>query len=357
MHNKDHPPPQFERPFDPLTTKLTGRFETSKAALSTKELFAALESVQGTSREWIYEQYDQRVGTQTVRDCSWSVGVVKLPSHRGLAIALGGRPHMMRLESRLGGFDAAFEPSLQLAAKGFESIAATDCLNYGNPEEKQIMAEFVHSLAGLNDACKSLKMPIISGNVSFYNQTEGQNITSTPSVGVVGLKDSIHTPSQNFEAVGAPVFLVSQAQVKTQGLWSDLLNQNESGQGENWKPELWISFLNQIRELAQLPEVECTRVVGKFGLGYTLAKMIQPEIGFEASSEQDWKNEILYQVIFVLKKGSDQNAFEAKIINAQIEKIGMTTKGTFKISDITESCDSVINTYRTGWEKHFEELF
>ncbi|MGE3973794.1 MAG: phosphoribosylformylglycinamidine synthase subunit PurL [Bdellovibrionales bacterium] len=358
--------PQFQRPFHDPASKIKDDFKpqiSARNSLKTDALMEVLQSPQGTSRRWVWEQYDQRVGTQTVRDCSSSVGVIRLPSGRGLGIVLGGRPHMMRLESRLGGFDSVFEPSLQLASLGFEPIAATDCLNYGSPEDPQIMGEFVHSLNGLNDACKSLNIPIISGNVSFYNQTEGQNITSTPSVGIVGLKDDIHIPKQNFATEGASVYVVSLPQVKTTGLWSDLRHQVESGSGRSWEVQPWISFLNEVRELSQSSGVEATHVVGKLGLAYTLAKMVNKDLGFEATSNtQDWEEEVLYQVIFVLEKGIDENAWLKQVTQAKAEKIGHTVREKFKILSekdaivIDTDCKSIQNAYESGWEKYFEEL-
>ena len=131
-----------------------------------------MASVQGTSREWIYRQYDQRVGVKTVRDCSDSVAVLRLPSGRGLGLVLGCRPHVMRMDAEIGGFDdAAFYPALELSAKGFEPLALTDCLNFGNPEKPAIMSEFVASVEALASAAKVLDAPVISGNVSFYNET------------------------------------------------------------------------------------------------------------------------------------------------------------------------------------------
>jgi phosphoribosylformylglycinamidine synthase II len=348
--------PQFERPYDTPPTKLSQEYEKKSTPVTAQELSSALRSSQGTSRAWVYEQYDQRVGTQTVRDCSSSVGVVKLPSGRGLGIVLGGRPHMLRIDSRLGGFDAAYEPSLQLASLGFEAIAASDCLNYGSPEDKQIMGEFVHSLKGLSDACMALKTPIISGNVSFYNQTEGQNITSTPAVGVVGLKDHIEMPSQSFETSGASVYLVSCEQVQTTGLWADLEGKPEFASGENWESTKWISFLSQVRTLSQHPSVAATRVVGKFGLAYTLARMSSESVGFRSLKEQDWKNEILYQVVFVLKPGADEKSWIQSSKAFLTEKIGETTDGVFELSGESFSLHNLMESYNHGWEKHFETL-
>src|SRR6202000_2540392 len=141
------------------------------------ELQRIMTSPQGGSRDWIYHQYDQRVGGRTMRDATESVSVVRLKSDRALAIVLGCRPQLMRMDARIGATDAIFMPALEMAAKGFEPLAVTDCLNYGNPEKPNIMSEFVASVEGISRACEAIDAPVISGNVSFYNETLGQNIT------------------------------------------------------------------------------------------------------------------------------------------------------------------------------------
>ena len=92
----------------------------------------------------------------------------------------------MRMDAQIGGIDSVAYPSLELAAKGFMPLAVTDCLNFGNPENPEIMSEFVASVEGMSAQCQELETPIISGNVSFYNETLNTNITSTPSTGIRG---------------------------------------------------------------------------------------------------------------------------------------------------------------------------
>src|SRR5690606_13729317 len=127
-----------------------------------------LENENGVSKKWIYSQYDQRVGGQTAMDCSNSIGVVRLEqSQRSLGLSLGCRPYLMRLDTRIGAADSVLHPSLKLAVKGFKPLAVTDCLNFGNPENSEIMSQFVTSVETISEACRTLDTPVISGNVSF----------------------------------------------------------------------------------------------------------------------------------------------------------------------------------------------
>jgi phosphoribosylformylglycinamidine synthase len=205
------------------------------------------------------------------------VGVARLPgSGRALGTALGCRPYLMRFDARVGGFDAVAYPALQLACKGFEPLAVTDCLNFGNPEKERTMTEFVASLAGMNAACEALRAPIISGNVSFYNETMGKNVTSTPSTGLIGLRHGVEgMPSSEFVAPGEGIFLLRSAQVTCGGAMHELLSGDGSpcsGRGEP-SPVALAEFVGALTALGASGLVTAARAVGKFGLGYALARM------------------------------------------------------------------------------------
>ena len=136
-------------------------------------LLQFLGSLEGRSRKCLYERYDQRVGAKTVRDCRSPFGAIRLPkSGRLLAVALGCRSRIMERDTEQGALDAVFEPALQLSLRGFEPQALTDCLNFGNPENPYVMGQFALAVESLAAACKALDIPVVSGNVSFYNESK-----------------------------------------------------------------------------------------------------------------------------------------------------------------------------------------
>ncbi len=148
-----------------------------------------------SSKAPIYEQYDQRVGTLTVKDASQDVAVVRLPaSGRALGMALGARVSVLARDVELGALDAVFYPSLRLALKGIRALAVTDCLNFGNPEKPEIMGQFAESVDSIIRACDILGLSVISGNVSFYNETMGKNVVPTPATGLVGVGSKLTGP-------------------------------------------------------------------------------------------------------------------------------------------------------------------
>jgi phosphoribosylformylglycinamidine synthase II len=149
------------------------------------------------SRGWIYRRYDHLVGSRTVRRPGLDAAVLRLrPGYRGLAVTLDGTSRLGRLSPWTGGALAVLEAARNVACTGAEPIGFTDCLNFGNPEKGEIAWELAESIEGMAQACEAVCVPIVSGNVSLYNETDGRAIDPTPVVGCVGLLEDVrHVPS------------------------------------------------------------------------------------------------------------------------------------------------------------------
>jgi phosphoribosylformylglycinamidine synthase len=146
-----------------------------------------LASPRHRSRRWIFEQYDHLVGSRTVRRPGLDAAVLRLrPSLRGLAVSLDGPPPGERDPFRCGAV-AVLEAARNVACAGGEPLALTDCLNFGNPEKPEIAWELEQAIEGIASGAEALRVPIVSGNVSLYNETNGRAIPPTPVVGCVGL--------------------------------------------------------------------------------------------------------------------------------------------------------------------------
>jgi phosphoribosylformylglycinamidine synthase subunit PurL len=153
-----------------------------------QELLDLLAAPNVRSREPIYRQYDHLVGSRTVRRPGLDAAVVRLrPSVRGLAVSLDGAGRLATLDPRAGGALAVFEAARNVACSGGRPLAITDCLNFGNPEKAQVAWELTEIIEGMALACEALGIPVVSGNVSLYNETDGSAIWPTPVVGCVGL--------------------------------------------------------------------------------------------------------------------------------------------------------------------------
>jgi phosphoribosylformylglycinamidine synthase len=140
------------------------------------------------SRAWVYQQYDSQVMADTVRTPGLGAGVVRVHgTDKLLAFTSDVTPRYVKANPVEGGKQAVAEAFRNLVAVGATPLATTDNLNFGNPEKPEIMGQFVGAIQGIGAACKALDMPIVSGNVSLYNETDGQAILPTPSIGAVGL--------------------------------------------------------------------------------------------------------------------------------------------------------------------------
>ena len=139
------------------------------------------------SRAFVTRRYDQLVQSRTVRRPGLDAAVLRLrPSYRGLALTLDGTGRIGSLDPFTGGAAAILEAARNVACAGGEPLGFTDCLNFGNPEKPEIGWELAESIEGMAQACEALSLPIVSGNVSLYNDTDGRSIHPTPVVGCVG---------------------------------------------------------------------------------------------------------------------------------------------------------------------------
>jgi phosphoribosylformylglycinamidine synthase subunit PurL len=159
-----------------------------------RALLDLLASPNIRSRAWIYRRYDHLVGSRTVRRPGLDAAVLRLlPSYRGLAISLDASGRIARLDPNTGGALAVLEAARNVACTGGEPLAITDCLNFGNPEKPDIAWELAEAIEGMAAACEALGIPVVSGNVSLYNETDGRAIHPTPAVGCVGLVPDVRT--------------------------------------------------------------------------------------------------------------------------------------------------------------------
>jgi phosphoribosylformylglycinamidine synthase len=159
----------------------------------TAELRRLLASSNICSKRWVHEQYDSMVQVNTVEGPgSGDAGVLRVKgTRRALAMALDGNGRWCYLDPRLGAMHAVAESARNVAASGATPVAATNCLNFGNPEKPEIMWQFAQAIDGMTKACEELEIPITGGNVSFYNETLGEAIYPTPVLGVVGVLEDV----------------------------------------------------------------------------------------------------------------------------------------------------------------------
>jgi phosphoribosylformylglycinamidine synthase subunit PurL len=143
-------------------------------------------------KSWIWTQYDHMVGTNTVERPGGDAALVRVKGTRkALALKSDVNPFFCALDPYRGGALAVAEAARSIACVGARPLAVTDCLNFGNPEKPEVMGQFEAVVRGISDACRALEIAVVSGNVSFYNETDGRAIPPTPTVGMVGLLEDV----------------------------------------------------------------------------------------------------------------------------------------------------------------------
>lgn len=162
------------------------------------------------SKEWVYRQYDHTVRTSTVTGPGADAAVLLLKgTPMGLAMTCDVNPVYCHLDPRRGGAQAVAEAVRNLACVGAEPVGLTDCLNFGSPEIPEVMWAFRECVRGMAEACRALEVPVVSGNVSLYNTTEGRSIHPTPTVAMVGLVPDLgNLPEGGFSRAGDRVLLL-----------------------------------------------------------------------------------------------------------------------------------------------------
>jgi phosphoribosylformylglycinamidine synthase subunit PurL len=181
----------------------------------TADLKKLLASANVCSKRWVHEQYDTMVQTNTVLGPGGEAGVMRIKGtgsaghERGLAMALDGNGRWAYLNPRLGAMHAVAEAARKVACTGAKPVAATNCLNFGNPEKPEIMAQLSAAIDGIAEACTALSTPITGGNVSLYNETRGEGIYPTPVLGIVGILDDVaKAVPASFQSAGDAILLL-----------------------------------------------------------------------------------------------------------------------------------------------------
>jgi phosphoribosylformylglycinamidine synthase II len=220
--------PRYERPterpawldplasFDPLGLPEPADYEEALTVLLASPTIA--------SKEWAYRQYDQQVGINTLVLPGSDAAVLRVKgTARGLAVATDGNGRHVFLDPRRGAAMAVCEAARNVACAGGRPAGLTDCLNFGSPERPEILWQFAEAVDGIAEACRALALPVVGGNVSFYNETSGRPVLPTPIVGVVGiLEDAGRATTQWFKGPGHRIALLGPDAVSLGGseyLW------------------------------------------------------------------------------------------------------------------------------------------
>ena len=201
--------PEYDRPWSegPPVEELKDVVEIN----AIDGLKALISSANYSSKSWIYEQYDSQVMADTIERPGFGAGIVRVHgTKKSIAFTSDVTPRYVRANPFEGGKQAVAEAFRNLISVGARPLASTDNLNFGNPEKPEVMGQFVQAVKGISDAVRELNMPIVSGNVSLYNETDGVSINPTPTIGAIGLIGAAETPINGKAYEGNMAVLVGE---------------------------------------------------------------------------------------------------------------------------------------------------
>ena len=213
--------PEYDRPYRPEELQpVLSTAQLEKDIPLAEALQKMLSSADLSSRRWIYEQYDSDVMADTITGPGGNAAMVRIHNtDKGLAVCTDCTPRYVEADPFEGGKQAVCEAYRNISATGAKPLAVTNNLNFGNPEKQDIMAQIVGSVTGMGKACKALDTPVVSGNVSLYNETDGMAIQPCPVIGMIGIIDDWRCAiGAGLQEPGQALYVVGQSE-KTNDGW------------------------------------------------------------------------------------------------------------------------------------------
>src|SRR5574341_599592 len=237
-------------------------------------LLAVLASPTVASKAWVYRQYDHMVGTNTIVLPGSDAAVVRIKgTETALAISVDGNSRYCMLNPYVGGMIAVAEACRNVVCSGARPLGATDCLNFGNPERSDVMWQFALVIDGMAEACRAFGVPVVSGNVSFYNETRGIGIYPTPIIGVVGKAPAARVTTQAFQGAGRAIILLGETKDELGGSeYLAVVHHREQGLPPELILDAELALYRCLLELTGASLVESAHDCSEGGLAVALAE-------------------------------------------------------------------------------------
>ncbi len=327
-----------------------------------EKLLASLEIV---DKAWVYDQYDSMVQTNTIkRPGSLDASVIRIKENgRALAMSSDCNPRYCYIDPFKGAALAVVESGRNVAMSGARPLAITDCLNFGNPENPEVMWQFAQCCEGIKEACKELETPVVSGNVSLYNETNGVSVYPTPAIAMVGLNDDARNVlTSSFKKAGNLLLLVG----KTKGAFGGSLYIKElygetcgTLEGIDYTAEarLW-EFVIKANKKGLL---QSAKDLSMGGIAIALAKMAAlSNKGVKAEIALDDPRWIFDEtqsraIIEVAPEDAQKVAATARDLGLHIESLGEVTDEGFRLNDVSMELSALQDVYFNQFAKTIEQ--
>ncbi len=335
--------------------------------IDNQEAFEKLiSSMEVVDKAWIYEQYDSMVQTNTTKHPgSLDASCIRVKENgKALAMSSDCNPRYCYIDPKKGGALAVMESGRNVAMSGARPLAITDCLNFGNPENPEVMWQFAKSCEGIKEACEKLNTPVVSGNVSLYNETNGVSVFPTPAIAMVGVNDNEKAVlSSSFQQAENHILLIGETNIDFGGSLyiKELFNETTGEISDiDYSKELrlWELVINANRE-----GLLCSaKDLSSGGLAITLAKMSAVSgLGVVAGVRVEDKRAIFSesQSRAILEVNSKENLETvvnmAKELGLKVDIIGKIGGDIFKLNDIEMDLDRLKDIYFNSFKKVVEQ--
>jgi phosphoribosylformylglycinamidine synthase len=332
--------------------------------ISNQEAFEKLtKSMEVVDKSWIYDQYDSMVQTNTVKKGGMLDASVIRVKENGKALAMSADCNVRYcyIDPKGGGAAATIEAGRNVAMSGARPLAITDCLNFGNPENPEVMWQFGQACEGIKEACAQLNTPVIGGNVSLYNETNGVSVFPTPSIATVGVNDDQdNVLMSSFQGEGNTLYLVGKSKSEFGGsLYMKEICGVVAGKLPEIDYEQELALWELVIDANAKHLLECAKDASSGGVAIALAKMCATsgmgcDVEMSVEDERDIFAESMSRAIIEVKPENCE-AFEAMIDGSiACEKIGTVGSNTVRINDVSMSIESLKDNYFNTFKKVIE---
>ena len=323
-----------------------------------------LQSPTIASKEWVYDQFDSKARGNTLVGPGAGAAVVKMEGKdKAIAISADCNARYIYLDPEVGGKIAVAEACRNIIVSGAKPIGITDGLNYGNPTNEEVFWQMEKSIDGISEACRELSVPVISGNVSMYNQSYGEPIFPTPIIGIVGLFESLdHITPNAFQEAGDVIYVIGKAEAEFGG--TELQNILD-GEYKGKAPQIDLDIEKE-RQANVLQAIKAGLLVSaediaEGGLAVALAeKAIRGNVGVDVTLQGNPTVELFSETqsrYVVSVKSEDAEAFEN--IGLEVMKIGTVTadeKFIVRTNDGKTLIEEDMDGLKKGWKESIETL-
>ena len=368
IHSLGDNAPKYKRDFITYSYPKAINHDSDIEKLDIKDsLIKILSHHNYSNKSWVWEQYDHMVMTDTIQKPGGDSAVVRYHGkNKGIAATVDCVPRYCKAHPKSGAMQAVCETWRNLISVGAQPIAITNCLNFGNPEKKEIMGQFVDSINGMKEACETLNYPVISGNVSLYNETNGVAIYPTPTIGGVGLLKNINNMMTfNFKNTESIIAVIGETSghLSQSALIYDVIGDKEGPPPQiNLKEEKKNGLF--VSDLIKGKLVNAVHDISHGGIIVTLAEMcMASNIGAKIKVSGSNSDKIKYlfsedqarYLIEISKKNLEKIKKTASTKNIKINIIGNTQSEIFEVENDLKISVKELKTKNESWFNNYNK--